>query len=45
MLETKEKETLKKIFSNYNYIMTTTELNLEKIYYRDIQKMLESGVI
>lgn len=45
MLEPKEKETLEKIFSNYNYILTTAELNAEKIYYRDIQRMLGEGVI
>ena len=45
MLEQKYLEILKKIFSNYDYIMTTAQLNAEKLYYRNIQQMLEEGLI
>ena len=45
MIGSKEKEIFEKTFSSYNFIMTTAELNAEKIYYRDIQRMLEEGVI
>ena len=31
-------EYLKQIFTKYDYIMTTAQLNLEKLYYRDIYK-------
>ncbi len=36
---------LKKIFSDYDYVMTTAQLNAEKLYYRDIQRMLDEGLI
>ena len=45
MLEQRNIEILRKIFSNYDYIMTTAQLNAEKLYYRDIQRMLEEGLI
>ncbi|MCH5213449.1 MAG: type IV toxin-antitoxin system AbiEi family antitoxin domain-containing protein [Oscillospiraceae bacterium] len=45
MLNPKDTKSLGKIFSDYNYVMTTAELNAEKLYYRDIQRMLEDGVI
>ena len=38
-------EYLKQIFTKYDYIMTTAQLNLEKLYYRDIQQMLKKGMI
>lgn len=41
----KEIDFMRKVFSNYDYIMTTAELNAEKLYYRHIQRMLEAGVI
>lgn len=34
-----------KIFGKYDYIMTAAQLNAEKLYYRDIQRMLEEGLI
>lgn len=45
MLEQRNIEILRKIFSNYDYIMTTAQLNAEKLYYRDIQQMLKEGLI
>ncbi len=45
MLDDKDICFLRKVFSNYNYIMTTAQLNAEKLFYRDIQRMLEVGVI
>ncbi|MCM1212662.1 MAG: type IV toxin-antitoxin system AbiEi family antitoxin domain-containing protein [Blautia sp.] len=45
MPEQKEIEILRKIFSDYDYIMTTAQLNTHKLYYRDIQRMLEDGLI
>lgn len=45
MFEQKSIEILSKIFLDYDYIMTTAQLNSEKIYYRDIQKMLDEGLI
>lgn len=41
----KDIEIFRRIFSNYDYIMTTAQLNCEKLYYRDIQRMLEEGLI
>ena len=41
MLERRNTESLKKIFAGYDYIMTTAQLNSEKVYYRDIQKLPE----
>ena len=45
MLDDKDIHFFRKVFSNYNYIMTTAQLNAEKLFYRDIQRMLEAGVI
>ncbi len=45
MFDDKDIRFLRKIFSHYNYIMTTAQLNTEKLFYRDIQRMLEAGVI
>ena len=45
MLDDKDIRFLREVFSNYNYIMTTAQLNAEKLFYRDIQRMLEAGVI
>ena len=45
MLDEKDIRFLRKVFSSYNYIMTTAQLNAEKLFYRDIQRMLEAGVI
>lgn len=45
MLSQKDIEILRQIFSDYDYIMTTAQLNTEKLYYRDIQRMLDAGLI
>lgn len=45
MLSEKDIEFLRKVFSDYGYIMTTAQLNAEKLHYRDIQRMLEAGVV
>lgn len=45
MLEQKDIKILREIFSDYDYIMTTSQLNAEKLYYRDIQRMLDEGLI
>lgn len=45
MLSEQDKTFLGKIFLNYNFTMTTAQLNKEKLYYRDIQRMLDEGLI
>lgn len=45
MLEQKDIKILRKIFSDYDYIMTAAQLNAENLYYRDIQRMLDEGLI
>lgn len=45
MLEQKDIKILREIFLDYDYIMTTAQLNAEKLYYRDIQRMLDEGLI
>ncbi len=45
MIAQKDIEIFRKIFSNYGYIMTTAQLSAEKLYYRDIQRMLEEGLV
>ena len=45
MLEQKDIKVLKKIFSNYNCVMTAAQLNAEKLYYREIHRMLDEGLI
>lgn len=45
MLSEKDIDFLRKVFSDYDYIMTTAQLNGEKLHYRDIQRMLEAGVV
>ena len=45
MLDEKDIRFLREIFSSYNYIMTTAQLDAERLFYRDIQRMLEAGVI
>ena len=45
MLSEHDKTFLGKIFLNYNFTMTTAQLNKEKLYYRDIQRMLDEGLI
>lgn len=38
-------ERIRRIFMNYNGVMKTSELTIEKIYYDDIRILLENGVI
>lgn len=45
MLSQNDIKFLRLIFSRYDYVMTTGQLSNEKLYYRDIQKMLEQGII
>ena len=45
MLSEQDKTFLGKIFLNYNFTMTTAQLHKEKLYYRDIQRMLDEGLI
>lgn len=45
MLSEQDKIILGKIFLDYNFTMTTAQLNKEKLYYRDIQRMLNEGLI
>lgn len=45
MLDDKDICFLNKVFSDYNYIMTNAQLNAEKLFYKDIQRMIEAGLI
>lgn len=45
MLSEQDKIILGKIFLDYNFTMTTAQLNKEKLYYRDIKRMLDEGLI
>ena len=45
MLDSKNIKALRKIFSDYGYVMTTAELQAEKLYYADIQLMMSEGLI
>lgn len=45
MLDQKEIEILGDIFKDYDYVMTTAQLSSVKLYYRDIQRMLNEGLI
>lgn len=45
MLDLNAISALRNIFSDYQYIMTTAELQAEKLYYADIQLMLKEGLI
>ena len=38
MLNREDKKFLRGVFSKYDYIMTTSQLKEEKLFYRDIQK-------
>lgn len=40
-----QEKDIKKIFRQHNLVMTTAELMTSKIYYADIQKMLNKGLI
>lgn len=45
MLSKKDIENIRQSFAKYDYIMTTAQLNKDKLYYRDIQELLEKGLI
>lgn len=45
MLNKKKIDAVRKIFSQYDYIMTTAQLGSEKIYYADIKQLLDEGFI
>jgi predicted transcriptional regulator of viral defense system len=45
MSKEKDIENLRNIYSQHNFVMTTAELTNSKLYYADIQKMLEGGLI
>lgn len=36
---------MKELFSSYNYVMTTAELTKSKVYYADIKRLLDAGLI
>lgn len=45
MLDQKDIKNLNDIFKDYDYVMTTAQLLAVKLYYRDIQRMLNEGLI
>jgi len=45
MLDQKDIKKLNDIFKDYDYVMTTAQLSAVKLYYRDIQRMLNEGLI
>lgn len=45
MLSETEKKKIKNIFSQHDFVMKTAELKAEKIYYADIQQLLQDGLI
>ena len=45
MLDEKVTDAIRRIFFDHDCIMTTAELNSYKLYYADIQKLLEEGLI
>lgn len=45
MLDQKDIKSLNDIFKDYDYVMTTAQLSSVKLYYRDIQRMLNEGLI
>ncbi len=45
MFREKDIETLRKLFCQYNYVMTTAELTVSKLYYADIKLLLEEVLI
>ena len=44
MLQNKEIETSRMLFSSHNYVMTA-ELTDSKLYYADIKQLLDEGLI
>lgn len=45
MLVEKDIATLEELFRQHNFVMTTAELMTSRVYYADIQKMLNEGLI
>lgn len=45
MLDQKDIKSLNDIFKDYDYVMTTAQLSSVKLYYRDVQRMLNEGLI
>ena len=45
MLQNKDIETLRMLFSSHNYVMSTAELTASKLYYADIKHLLDEGLI
>ena len=45
MLQRKNIDTLRMLFSSHNYVMTTAELTASKLYYADIKQLLDEGLI
>ena len=45
MLQDSDIKKTKKLFEQHNYVMITAELTASKLYYADIQKLLEEGLI
>ena len=45
MLEQNNIKILRELFSQHAYVMTTAELKAAKLYYADIQKLMEDGLI
>lgn len=45
MLDEKVIDIVRRIFFDHDCIMTTAELNSYKLYYADIQKLLDEGLI
>jgi len=45
MISQRNIDILKEIFSAYNNVMSTAELKAKKIYYSDIQQLLQEGFI
>lgn len=45
MIEARNIKILKDMFHQHNYVMTTAELKAAKLYYADIQRLLEEGLI
>lgn len=45
MTSIKDVNKLKEIFRRYDFVMTTAELNEEKIYYADIQQLINDALI
>ena len=45
MLDADDINVLRKLFRDHDYVMTTAELKAARLYYADIQRLLEEGLI